>query len=48
MTSSVSTMNDDSIADYLRQNPAFFERHAELLSSVQLNSGHGGRARGQR
>ena len=44
MNSSVSTMNDDSIADYLRQHPEFFERHAELLSTVQLNSGHGGRA----
>ncbi|MGB3435445.1 DUF484 family protein, partial [Achromobacter sp.] len=44
MTSNVSTMNDDSIADYLRQHPEFFERHAELLSTVQLSSGHGGRA----
>lgn len=44
MSSNVTTMNEDSIADFLRQHPEFFERHAELLSTVQLNSGHGGRA----
>lgn len=37
-------MNDSSIAEYLLQHPEFFERHAEMLSSVQLSSGHGQRA----
>jgi uncharacterized protein YigA (DUF484 family) len=32
------------IADYLANNPGFFERHAELLSSVQIASPHGLRA----
>ena len=31
---------DAEVARYLRQNPAFFERHAELLESLRL--GHGG------
>ena len=39
-----SAMNDASIAEYLLQNPDFFERHAEMLTSVQLSSGHGQRA----
>ena len=39
-----SAMNDASIADYLLQHPDFFERHAELLTRVQLSSGHGQRA----
>ncbi len=37
-------LNESSIAAYLLQNPDFFERHAELLSGVQLSSGHGARA----
>ena len=37
-------MNEASIADYLLQHPEFFERHAEMLTSVQLSSGHGQRA----
>ncbi|MRT20488.1 DUF484 family protein [Comamonas sp. CAH-2] len=37
-------MNEASIADYLLQHPEFFERHAEMLASVQLSSGHGQRA----
>ena len=37
-------LNEASIAAYLLQNPDFFERHAELLSGVQLSSGHGARA----
>ncbi|HEY4665198.1 MAG TPA: DUF484 family protein [Comamonas sp.] len=39
-----SAMNDASIAEYLLQNPDFFERHAEMLTRVQLSSGHGHRA----
>ena len=41
------TMNpitEDDIANYLANTPDFFERHAELLATVQLNSGHGTRA----
>lgn len=37
-------MNEASIVDYLLQHPEFFERHAEMLTSVQLSSGHGQRA----
>ena len=43
----VSKSGDPSfgdIANYLANTPDFFERHAELLASVQLNSGHGSRA----
>ena len=32
------------IANYLANTPSFFERHAELLGSVQLTSPHGQRA----
>jgi uncharacterized protein YigA (DUF484 family) len=32
------------IANYLANTPSFFERHAELLASVQLTSPHGQRA----
>lgn len=35
---------EDEIADFLVNTPDFFERHAELLASVQLSSGHGNRA----
>lgn len=35
---------EDDIADFLANTPDFFERHAELLASVQLSSGHGNRA----
>jgi uncharacterized protein YigA (DUF484 family) len=32
------------IANYLANTPGFFERHAELLASIQLTSPHGQRA----
>ncbi len=35
---------EQQIADYLARTPAFFERHAELLSRVQITSPHGKRA----
>jgi len=41
------TMNpitEDDIANYLANTPDFFERHAQLLSEVQLTSPHGNRA----
>ena len=34
---------EDEIADFLANTPDFFERHAELLASVQLSSGYGNR-----
>ena len=43
-TPGVQGITEADIAHYLAVNPAFFERHAELLSSVQLTSPHGQRA----
>jgi uncharacterized protein len=37
-------ITEDDIANYLGSNPDFFERHAELLAAVHLNSPHGNRA----
>jgi hypothetical protein len=37
-------ITEDDIADFLANTPDFFERHAELLATVELSSGHGGRA----
>jgi uncharacterized protein YigA (DUF484 family) len=37
-------LNPDQVADYLRQNPGFFEQHAELLVNLQIPHPHGGRA----
>ena len=37
-------ITEDDIANFLANTPDFFERHADLLASVQLSSGHGGRA----
>ncbi|MEX8192681.1 DUF484 family protein [Comamonas guangdongensis] len=39
-----NAMTEEAIADYLQQTPEFFERHAEMLTGVQLLSGHGPRA----
>jgi uncharacterized protein len=45
MTHSLPTpITEDDIANYLANTPDFFERHAELLASVQLTSPHGKRA----
>lgn len=41
---SIAGITDHDIAEYLANNPAFFERHAELLAGVTLRSPHGGRA----
>ncbi len=40
----MNPITEDDIANYLANTPDFFERHAELLATVQLNSGHGTRA----
>ena len=37
-------ITEGDIANYLANTPGFFERHAELLASVQLTSPHGQRA----
>jgi uncharacterized protein YigA (DUF484 family) len=47
MTSNPSFSNpitEDDIANYLANSPDFFERHAELLATVQLSSPHNPRA----
>lgn len=41
---SVEGITEGDIANYLANTPGFFERHAELLGSIQLTSPHGGRA----
>lgn len=41
---SVPPITEDDIANYLANSPDFFERHAQLLASVQLTSPHGSRA----
>ena len=37
-------ITEADIANYLAHTPGFFERHAELLGSIQLTSPHGHRA----
>ncbi len=37
-------ITEHDIANYLANTPGFFERHAELLATIQLTSPHGGRA----
>ncbi len=37
-------ITEDDIANFLANTPDFFERHAEMLATVQLSSGHGSRA----
>jgi uncharacterized protein YigA (DUF484 family) len=43
-TNTVQGITEADIANYLANTPGFFERHAELLSTVQLSSPHGARA----
>ena len=40
----VQGITENDIAQYLANNPSFFERQAELLASIQLTSPHGQRA----
>ena len=42
--SGVQGITELDIANYLANTPGFFERHAELLASIQLTSPHGQRA----
>jgi uncharacterized protein YigA (DUF484 family) len=40
----IQGITEDDIANYLAQTPGFFERHADLMASIQLTSPHGQRA----
>ena len=40
----IPPITEEEIADYLMHTPGFFERHAELLTNVQIISPHGHRA----
>jgi uncharacterized protein YigA (DUF484 family) len=40
----VQGITETDIANYLANTPGFFERHADLLSSIQLTNPHGPRA----
>ena len=42
--STIHGITESDIANYLANTPAFFERHAELLGTVQISSPHGARA----
>lgn len=39
-----AAVTEADIADFLARTPGFFERHAELLATIQLTSPHGNRA----
>ena len=40
----MNPITEQDIANFLAHNPEFFERHAELLSTIHLSSPHGNRA----
>ena len=42
--SPLAPITEDDIAHFLTNTPGFFERHAELLASVQMTSPHSARA----
>ena len=42
--SNIPPITEDDIANYLANTPDFFERHANVLATVQLSSPHGNRA----
>ena len=44
MTSPIAPITEDDIAQFLTHTPGFFERHAQMLASVQITSPHGARA----
>jgi uncharacterized protein YigA (DUF484 family) len=37
-SSPIPPITEDDIAQFLTQTPGFFERHAEVLASVQITS----------
>jgi len=44
MTNAIPPITEDDIANFLVNTPDFFERHAQILSSVRFVSPHGQRA----
>jgi len=44
MSNALNPITEDDIAQYLLNNPQFFERHAQLLSTIMLSGPHGHRA----
>jgi uncharacterized protein len=44
MNKAMNPITEDDIANFLVNTPDFFERHAQLLATVQLTSPHGKRA----
>jgi uncharacterized protein YigA (DUF484 family) len=40
----LSALKADDVARWLRENPVFFEEHAELLTEIQVPNPHGGQA----
>lgn len=44
ITNALQGITENDIAEYLVNTPGFFDRHAEMLASIQLTSPHGQRA----
>ncbi len=44
MTNHIPPITEDDIVQFLTNTPGFFERHAEVLATVQITSPHGARA----
>ena len=44
MNANMNPITEDDIANFLVHTPDFFQRHAELLSTIKLTSPHGNRA----
>jgi len=44
ITNALQGITEHDIAEYLANTPGFFERHAEMLATIQLTSPHGQRA----
>ena len=40
----MSALFPEDVADYLKNNPGFFEQYADLISQIFLPHPHGGRA----
>src|SRR6188474_2955192 len=42
--SRLAALTSEQVAEFLRQNPGFFENHADILVNLQIPHPHGGRA----
>jgi len=40
----LAALTSEQVAEFLRQNPGFFENHADILVNLQIPHPHGGRA----